>query len=131
MYFVRDISSMRYVALRQRVRNLYHIAIEWNEIISHLRKTKIYRTNEVSIFPQTLASKSYTSSYIAGQGLAPAEKTERASPFPTETIKKVVLPSNVKEAEIITIWDEETASLTNNELNGLKYGVFIKGKTQK
>ena len=48
-----------------------------------------------------------------------------------ETVKKVVLPSNIKEAEIINIWDEETAYLKNNELNDLKYGVFIKGKRGK
>ncbi len=48
-----------------------------------------------------------------------------------ETVKKVILPPNIKKAEIINIWDEETAYLKNNELNDLKYGVFIKGKRGK
>lgn len=47
-----------------------------------------------------------------------------------ETVKKVILPPNIKKAEIINIWDEETAYLKNNELNDLKYGVFIKGKRE-
>jgi len=43
-----------------------------------------------------------------------------------ETIKNVVLPENTENAEIIHIWNDETAYLTNNVLNDLKYGVFIK-----
>ena len=37
------------MSLRDEIRNLYHIATELNEVISHLNEIKIYRTNEVSI----------------------------------------------------------------------------------
>ena len=43
-----------------------------------------------------------------------------------ETVKQIAIP-DIKNAEIISIWDEETAYLTGNILNNLKYGVFIKG----
>jgi hypothetical protein len=43
MHFVRDISSMRY-ALRG-VGNLYHIATERSEVISHLKKYIALRSN--------------------------------------------------------------------------------------
>ena len=45
-----------------------------------------------------------------------------------EIIKKIKLPIDAKNVEIISIWDEETAYLKNNELIDLKYGVFIKVK---
>ena len=48
-----------------------------------------------------------------------------------ETVKKVILPPNIKKAGIINIWDEETAYLKNNELNDLKYGIFSKEKWDK
>ena len=44
-----------------------------------------------------------------------------------ETIKKIKLSIDAKNVEIISIWDEETAYLKNNELNDLKYGAFVKG----
>ena len=44
-----------------------------------------------------------------------------------EIIKKIKLPIDAKNVEIISIWDEETAYLKNNELNDLKYGAFVKG----
>lgn len=46
----------------------------------------------------------------------------------TEIIKKIKLPVNAKNAEIINIWDEETAYMKNNEINDLKYGVFVKSE---
>ena len=52
---------MRYVALRQRERNLYHIARSQSGVISHLNRVKIYRTSWTSISPKRFASKPYAS----------------------------------------------------------------------
>ena len=46
-----------------------------------------------------------------------------------EAIKEIHLPEDVKNGEIIHIWDDETAILTNNVLNNLKYGLFIKNSS--
>ena len=45
-----------------------------------------------------------------------------------ETVGSIILPDNLKDAEIIPIWDEEPATLQGNTISNLKYGVFIKGK---
>lgn len=47
-----------------------------------------------------------------------------------EIVERIILPDNLKDAEIISIWDNETANLQNNILCNLKYGTFIKGKTR-
>ena len=45
-----------------------------------------------------------------------------------ESVKTVRLP-NVKNPEIVSIWEEEPAYIKEGTIIDLKYGVFVKGKT--